>query len=311
MFKKFELLPDQKKIIKEIKKLKKDRDAVIIVHNYQRPEVQEIGDILGDSLALSRAAAKTKEKVIVFCGVHFMAESAAILCPGKTVLLPETEAGCPMAEMVTAKKLQEFRENYPGAKVVCYVNSSAEVKAASDICCTSSNATKVVQSIKDTNEIIFIPDKNLAHYTSSFTEKKIIPWNGFCPTHHRLKPEDVLKAKENYPNATVIAHPECKPSVLALVDYVLSTEGMVRYSKETKAKEIIVCTEVGMLYRLQKENPGKKFYSPLEEMICPNMKLNTLESVFNSLEKMEHVVTVPEEIRLKAKIALDRMLEIV
>lgn len=300
----------QKKLIKEIKKLKKHRDAVIIVHNYQRPEVQEIADILGDSLALSRAAARTKEKVIVFCGVHFMAESAAILCPDKTVLLPEDKAGCPMADMVTAQKLLEFKKNYPNARVVCYVNSSAEVKAVSDICCTSSNAMRVVQSISDGEEIIFVPDKNLAHYISSFTEKKIIPWNGFCPAHRRLKPEDVLKAKKDHPNAIVVAHPECKPNVLALADYVLSTEGMVRYAKETKAKEIIVCTEVGMLYRLEKENPNKKFYSPLEEMVCQNMKLNTLESVLNSLEKMEHVITVPEDIRLKAKMALDKMLEI-
>lgn len=300
----------QKKLIKEIKRLKKLRDAVIIVHNYQRPEVQEIADILGDSLALSRAAAKTKEKVIVFCGVHFMAESTAILCPNKTVLLPEDKAGCPMADMVTAQKLLEFKKNYPKAKIVCYVNSSAEVKAVSDICCTSSNAMKVVQSISDDEEIIFVPDKNLAHYISSFTEKKIIPWNGFCPAHRRLKPEDILKAKKDHPNAIVVAHPECKPNVLALSDYVLSTEGMVRYAKETRAKEIIVCTEVGMLYRLKKENPNKKFYSPLEEIICQNMKLNTLESVLNSLEKMEHVITVPEEIRLKAKMALDKMLEI-
>lgn len=300
----------QKKLIKEIKKLKKHRDAVIIVHNYQRPEVQEIADILGDSLALSRAAAKTKEKVIVFCGVHFMAESAAILCPDKTVLLPEDKAGCPMADMVTAQKLLEFKKNYPNARVVCYVNSSAEVKAVSDICCTSSNAMRVVQSISDGEEIIFVPDKNLAHYISSFTEKKIVPWNGFCPAHRRLKPEDVLRAKKDHPNAIVVAHPECKPNVLALADYVLSTEGMVRYAKETKAKEIIVCTEVGMLYRLEKENPNKKFYSPLEEMVCQNMKLNTLESVLNSLEKMEHVITIPEDIRLKAKMALDRMLEI-
>lgn len=300
----------QKKLIKEIKRLKKLRDAVIIVHNYQRPEVQEIADILGDSLALSRAAAKTKEKVIVFCGVHFMAESTAILCPDKTVLLPEDKAGCPMADMVTAQKLLEFKKNYPKAKIVCYVNSSAEVKAVSDICCTSSNAMKVVQSISDDEEIIFVPDKNLAHYISSFTEKKIIPWNGFCPAHRRLKPEDILKAKKDHPNAIVVAHPECKPNVLALSDYVLSTEGMVRYAKETRAKEIIVCTEVGMLYRLKKENPNKKFYSPLEEIICQNMKLNTLESVLNSLEKMEHVITVPEEIRLRAKAALDKMLEI-
>ncbi|MFH1287690.1 MAG: quinolinate synthase NadA [bacterium] len=311
MFNKFKLSIEQKKLIKEIKKLKKHRQAVIIVHYYQRPEIQEIADILGDSLALSRAAAKTREKVIVFCGVHFMAESAAILCPDKTVLLPEIGAGCPMADMVTAQKLLEFKKNYPNAKVVCYVNSSAEVKAVSDICCTSSNATKVVQAINDTNEIIFVPDKNLAHYISSFTEKKIIPWNGFCPAHRRLKPEDILKAKKDHHNAIVIAHPECKPNVLALADYVLSTEGMARYSKDTKAKEIIVCTEVGMLYRLKKENPNKNFYSPLEEIICQNMKLSTLESVFNSLEKMEHVVTVSEEIRLKAKKALDRMLEIV
>lgn len=295
---------------KKIDELKKKRDAVIIVHNYQRDEIQDIADITGDSLALSQAAIKTDAKVIVFCGVHFMAESAAILNPDKTVLLPVIEAGCPMADMISADKLRAKKREYPDAAVVCYVNSSAKVKAESDYCCTSSNAIAVVKAIPN-KRIIFVPDKNLALYVQSqIPEKEIIPWHGFCPTHIRVQEEDINEAKLLHPDAEVIAHPECNPEVLALSDHICSTAGMFKYCKSAKAKEFIIATEMGMLYRLKKENPGKQFHLASEHLICPSMKLTTLGWVAHSLETMTNVITVPEEIRLKAITALKRMLEV-
>ncbi len=295
---------------KKIAKLKEKRNAVIIAHNYQRDEIQEIADISGDSLALSQAAVRTDADIIVFCGVQFMAESASILNPGKMVLLPVQEAGCPLADMITPEKLRAKKKEYPEAAVVCYVNSSAEVKAESDIACTSSNAVEIVKSLKE-SQIIFVPDKNLGRYVQSqVPEKKIILWEGFCPTHIRVQEEDIVKAKAAHPGAEVIAHPECNPDVLALSDHICSTGGMFGYVKKSDSKEFIIATESGMLYKLQKENPAKKFYLPTPHLVCANMKLITLGWVAHSLEKLVYEVKVPEEIREKAKRTLDRMLAV-
>ncbi|MBI3814855.1 MAG: quinolinate synthase NadA, partial [Nitrospinae bacterium] len=246
----------------------------------------------------------------VFCGVHFMAESASILSPDKTVLLPRIEAGCPMADMVTVEKLREKKKELPQVPVVCYVNSTADVKAESDICCTSANAVRVVSSLADAERVLMIPDMNLALYTARFTAKEVIPWKGFCPTHHHLKAEDVLIMKKRYPKAKFVAHPECTSEVLDLADHICSTSGMYKYAKESEAKEFIIGTETGILYRLRKENPQKKFYLASDDLICPNMKLTTLEDVYIAIRDMVNVVKVPEEIRIPAKKALDMMLEI-
>lgn len=294
----------------KIAKLKKARNAVIIVHNYQRDEIQDIADITGDSLALSQAAIKADADVIVFCGVHFMAESAAILNPKKKVLLPVVEAGCPMADMITADKLRIKKQKHPDAAVICYVNSSAKVKAESDYCCTSSNAIAVAKAIPN-KKIIFAPDRNLAFYVQSqLPEKEIIPWDGFCPTHIRVQEEDIEEAKKIYPAAEVVAHPECNPGVLELADHVCSTAGMFKYCKSAAAKEFIIATEIGMLYRLRKENPQKIFYAATEHLICPSMKLTTLGWIAHSLENMTVLISVPEDIRLKAIKALRKMLEV-
>ncbi|HEY9206409.1 MAG TPA: quinolinate synthase NadA [Candidatus Methanoperedens sp.] len=295
--------------INRIKQLKNERNAIILAHNYQRGEVQDIADFVGDSLGLSQKAAASDAETIVFCGVDFMAESAAVLSPRKTVLTPELAAQCPMAAMITPESLKREKEKYPAAAAVCYVNTSASVKAMSDICCTSSNAIKVVNSLKE-NEIIFVPDRNLALYVAAHTEKKIIPWNGYCPTHHLILPGDILLEKEEHPRAEVLVHPECRPDVTALADKVLSTEGMLRYAARSDSKEFIIGTEIGLLHRLGKENPGKTFIPATKYAICPNMKMNTLGSIIRALEKNEHIIKVPEEIRIKAKIALDRMLDV-
>jgi len=317
----------------KILKLKKDLNAIILAHNYQRAEVQDIADITGDSLELSRAAAKTDYKVIVFCGVHFMAESASILSPDKTVLLPEISAGCPMADMVTVTgprktrrefytdvlgltfefaddfTLRDMKKKYPGVPVVAYVNTSAAVKAESDICCTSSNVVKVVESLKE-DTVICIPDRNLSAYAARRTKKKIIAWDGFCNVHARLDADDVNKAKEEHPDALLVVHPECPPEVQDMADHITSTSGMLRFCKESKRREFIIGTEEGLLHRLRKDSPDKKFYVLSSEMVCPNMKRTKIESVLRAMEKMEHVIKVPEEIRVPAKRALDRMLEI-
>ncbi len=292
---------------KELKALLRERRAIMLSHNYQRDEVQDAADLTGDSLALSRAAADSDAKVIVFCGVHFMAESAAILSPEKTVILPRLDAGCPMADMITPDDLKKEKEKRPGVPVVAYVNTSAAVKALSDICCTSANAVSVVNSLKE-DEVYMIPDKNLSHHVSLTAKKKMEWWHGFCPTHERLKPEDVVRAKGLNPGAVFVCHPECRPDVAALADHVCSTSGMYKFAKETKAKTVIVGTEMGILFRLRRENPDKRFILPSKGLICPNMKLTTLEDVLASLRDMKNVVTVPEDIRLKAKAALDRML---
>ena len=296
------------KLIEEILSLKRGRDAVILAHNYQLGEVQDIADFVGDSLELSQNAAKTEAKVIVFCGVRFMAETASILCPDKIVLLPDIHAGCPMADMITAERLRERKRELPDATVVCYINSSAEVKAESDVCCTSANAVKVIESL-DSEEILFVPDQYLGHYISTKTDKRMSLWPGFCLTHIRIQPQDIIGLKKEHTQAKVVVHPECRPEVIALADEVLSTGGMCRFAQKTEAEEIIVGTEIGIIHRLRKENPGKKFIPASEQAICPRMKLITLESVLWSLQEMTTRVKVPEEIRLRAKAAVDKMLK--
>lgn len=324
---------DNLRLIEEILRLKEERNAIILSHNYQRGEVQEIADFIGDSLELSRTAATKKCDVIVFCGVHFMAESASILSPEKSVLLPEPEATCPMADMIEVSSsrkvwktfpgyevqpsfvfpheftLKDIKSMYPDAPVVCYVNTTAAVKAESYICCTSANVVKVVESLTN-DTVICIPDKNLSLWAQKNTKKKVISWDGFCHVHDRITREDVLKARKRHPKALFMAHPECRLEVLEIADHVTSTSGMLRFAISSDANEFIVGTETGIIHRLQKENPGKTFYPLRKDMICPNMKKTTLKSVLNALQKMEHVIKVPEEIRIPAKKALDRMLEI-
>ncbi len=295
-------------LIKKILDLKSERKAVILAHNYQLGEVQDIADFVGDSLELSQKAAKTDAEVIVFCGVHFMAETASILCPDKKVLLPDMHAGCPMANMITAPQLIEKKKELPDAVVVCYINSSADVKAESDICCTSANALKIVQSV-NSQHILFVPDQYLGHYISTKTNKKISLWPGYCPTHARIRPEDLLRAKKEHPQAKIVVHPECRPETIAVADEVLSTGGIMRFARSTAAREIIVGTELGIIYRLRKENPDKIFIPASEQAVCPRMKLITLEKILWSLEEMAPEVKVPEPIRVRAKKAVDLMLE--
>jgi len=297
-------------LIEKIQELKRARNAIILSHNYQLGEIQDIADFVGDSLELSQSAARTHADVIVFCGVHFMAETASILCPDKTVLLPDIHAGCPMADMVTAEALRRRKQELPGATVVTYINSSAEVKAESDYCCTSANAVKVIQSLDSTEQILFVPDQYLGAYIESRTGRKMVLWPGYCPTHLRILPQHIERLRQEYPQARVMVHPECRPEVAALADVVLSTGGMCRYARESEAQEIIVGTEMGLIHRLRKENPGKRFIPVSEQAICPRMKLITLEKVLWSLEEMSPLVKVPEETRLKAKRAVDRMLAI-
>ncbi|UCD21284.1 MAG: quinolinate synthase NadA [Chloroflexota bacterium] len=296
-------------LVEKISALRKRRNAVLLVHNYQLGEVQDIADFIGDSLDLSQRAAETDADVIVFCGVHFMAETASILCPDNVILLPDINAGCPMANMITAERLRAKKKEHPKAAVVCYVNSSAEVKAESDICCTSANAVRVVESL-DAEEILFVPDQYLGHYVSTKTSKKMILWPGFCPTHVRIKPERIKELKKEYPQAKVVVHPECTPEVIALADEVLSTSGMCKYAQRDEVREMVVGTEMGIIHRLKKENPGKKFIPISEQAICPNMKWITLEKVLWALEEMSPEVKVPEGIRVRAKAAVDKMLEI-
>jgi quinolinate synthase len=295
-------------LVERILELKKNRNAIILTHNYQLGEVQDIADFRGDSLELSQRAAQTNAEVVVFCGVRFMAETASILCPDKVVLLPDLGAGCPMADMITAERLRERKKEHPAATVVCYVNSAAEVKAESDVCCTSANAAEVVKNV-DAPEILFIPDQYLGHYASTKTDKKIILWPGFCPTHVRIQPEHIIQLKQEYPQAKVVVHPECRPEVIALADEVLSTGGMCRYASRSEAEKIIVGTEIGVVYRLRKDNPGKKFIPVSEQAICPQMKLINLEKVLWSLKELKPEIKIPEEIRLKAKEAVNRMLK--
>jgi quinolinate synthase len=301
---------DNKEIIEKILELKKKRNAVILAHNYQRPEVQDIGDFVGDSLELSRKAAEQKAAdTIVFCGVHFMAETASILSPDKVVLLPDAGAGCPMANMITAEDLVKKKKEVPGAHVVCYVNSSAAVKAESEICCTSANALEVVRSVGE-GEIIFVPDQYLGHWVSTKLCRPMILWPGYCPTHVRIQPQDILRQKEKYPDAIVLAHPECRPEVHAVADEVLSTGGMLRFARQTQAGTLIIGTETGILHRLRRENPGKVFVPASGKAICPNMKKITLEKILWCLEDMKPEIKVPQGMRIRAKLALEKMLAV-
>lgn len=297
-------------IIDRIVKLKTEKNAVILAHNYQIDEVQDIADFVGDSLQLSQEAAKTKSSIIVFCGVHFMAETAKIISPQRKVLLPDENAGCPMADMITAKELAEFKAKYPDAVVVCYVNTSASVKALSDICCTSSNAVKVVNSIPKDKQVIFIPDKYLGSYVQKQTGREMILWNGYCPTHVRVNVKSLIALKKEHPLAVTLAHPECSPDVAGLADKVLSTGQMLIFVKQSGQKEFIIGTEVGIIHRLRKENPGKVFYPASSLVICPNMKLINLEKILWSLEEEKYEITLPEDIIARAKTAIERMLAI-
>lgn len=299
---------DQKELISRIRALKREKNAIILAHNYQRPEIYEVADFIGDSLGLCLQARETDADMIVFCGVHFMAESAAILNPHKKVIVPNIDAGCAMADMVTAINLVKFKEKHPDAAVVTYVNSSAEVKSVSDICCTSSNAVKVVRSMPQ-KKIIFVPDRNLAAYVASqVPEKEIIPWQGYCPMHHYVDKEFLDEAREQHPHAKIIAHPESREEVLREADYVTSTSGMIQKAKEDPATEFFVLTECGMTERLHREIPGKKFYGLCN--MCFDMKKNTLESVLEALVKEKPVVEVDEKIASKARVAFDRMFDV-
>ena len=297
-------------LVEKINKLKKERNAVILAHNYQIPEVQDIADYVGDSLGLSVQASKTAADVIVFCGVYFMAETAKILSPEKTVLIPDRKAGCPMADMITADQLRKLKGEHPRAKVLCYVNTTAEVKAECDVCCTSGNAERIVrEAFQKEDEIIFAPDQYLAHYVSTQLGRDFITWKGYCPTHAKILPEEVTAQRSRHPGAKVVVHPECTAGVTGLADKVLSTEGMRLYAGKMKEKELIVGTEIGILHRMKKENPDKSFYPVSERAVCPNMKLTTLEKVLWSLEEMQDEVTVPPDIIAKAKRSLQIMLD--
>ena len=291
----------------KIRSLLKERKAIMLSHNYQPPEIQDLADLCGDSLELSIKAAQTDAEVIVFCGVHFMAETASILSPDKTVLLPRLDAGCPMADMIEPVGLQSMLDKLPSMPVVTYVNSTAAVKALSTICCTSANVVDVVNSL-DADEILMTPDRNLALYAASKTNKKIHTWEGYCPIHDRLKPEDVEKARQTHPDAVFVAHPECRPEVLEMADVIRSTSGMIRYAKESKTSAFIVGTEVGLLYPLRKANPDKQFYPAADKMLCKNMKKISLEDVARSLESMKGEVKVPWNIRQPAFEAVQKMI---
>lgn len=299
-----------REIREKIQQLKEERKAVILAHNYQIGEVQDIADFTGDSLGLSVQAATTEAEVIVFCGVRFMAETAKILSPQKTVLLPEETAGCPMADMIDAKQLGELKAKHPEALVVCYVNTTAEVKALSDYCCTSSNALELVKSLPADKEIIFVPDKNLGQYIIDRTGREMILWPGYCITHARISAEEIAAARERYPEAVIMAHPECSKEVRDCVDELLSTGGMLKFAAESGAKQFVVVTEVGIVHTLRKQNPDKEFFPVADSAICGNMKKINLEKVMWSLEDMKYEVDVEADVRNKAKRALDRMLEI-
>lgn len=296
-------------LVNRIDLLRRERNAVILAHNYQLGEVQDIADFTGDSLELSRKAAATDADVIVFCGVHFMAETAKILSPERTVLLPDKNAGCPMANMITVEELREFKARHATVPVVAYVNTSAAVKAESDVCCTSANAVRVVESV-DSDTVLFVPDKCLGAYVASQTTKRVILYPGYCPTHHRILARDVLRQKQAHPEAVVVAHPECTMDVIALADAVESTSGMLRYVRESNSREFIICTEQGLLHRLRKDNPEKSFHSPGNLNLCPNMKKITLEKVLWSLEDVQHQVEVAPEIIQGARRAIDGMLAV-
>jgi quinolinate synthase len=295
---------------KEIKRLKETRNAVILAHNYQPPQIQDIADMTGDSLELSRKAVSTAAQVIVFCGVGFMAETAAILNPGKIVLLPRLEAGCPMADMIGPEDMKSIKEQHPQTPIVTYVNSSAAVKAESTICCTSANSIQVVESFQGEESIYMAPDMNLAQYTARHTEKKIHYWNGYCPIHHNLTAEMVMARKKEHPDALFLAHPECRPEVLDLADIIQSTSGMLRFVNEDSRHTFIVGTEMGILHPMSRQNPGKRFYPASDGMLCPDMKMVGLEDVLLALETLQPQITISEDIRVRALAAVERMIAI-
>lgn len=297
-------------IINRIITLKAEKNAVILAHNYQIGEVQDIADFTGDSFQLSVEASRTQKRVIVFCGVHFMAETAKILSPEKKVILPDINSGCPMADMISAGRLKKLKDKYPGAVVVCYVNSPAGVKALSTICCTSSNAVNVVKSIPKNKKIIFIPDKYLGSYVQKQTGRELILWNGYCPIHVMINVKDIIRLKKEHLEAVVIVHPECTPDVIDIADKVASTGGMLKYVKKSQKKSFIIGTEIGIIHRLKKENPDKIFYPATGKAICPNMKLINLEKILLSLEDEKYEIRLPDDIIMKAKSAIDRMIAI-
>ena len=301
---------NKQEIVERINKLRKEKNAVILVHNYQLGEVQDIGDYVGDSLGLSIEAKNAECDVIVFCGVRFMAETAKILSPRKTVLLPVAEAGCPMADMATAEQLRKYKKEHPGVVAVAYVNSTAELKTEVDICCTSANAEKVVASIPKDKEIIFLPDKNLGANVARALNRKLMLWPGFCPTHMRISREMIEQRKKEFPDAVVMVHPECEPEIVEIADVALSTGGMLKFAGETAAKQIIVGTELGIIHRLKIENPDKMFIPVSEQAICPNMKLIELHDVLNALENMEHEIILEPRIIEKARASIERMIEV-
>lgn len=294
-----------------IARLRREKAAVVFAHNYQRSEIQDAADLVGDSLELARSASRTDADVIVLCGVHFMAETAAILNPQKKVVIPDKHAGCPMASMVSAKALREFLASRPDAYVVSYVNTTAEVKALSDICCTSSNAEQVVRAAPADREIVFVPDRNLGHWVIARTGREMTLWDGYCPTHARILPEFVEDARRKHPGAELCVHPECAPPVVAMADFVGSTSQILRHCEESAGRAFIIGTELGILHGLKKRSPDKEFYPVTSISDCPNMKLTTLEKLYWSLRDLEYEVTVPDEIAQKARRAVDRMLEVV
>ena len=297
-------------IIEKINQFKKCKNAVIVAHNYQIDDIQEIADIVGDSFALSKFCASSEYETIVFCGVHFMAESAKILSPNKTVLLPEIDAGCPMAEMVTVEGLTEKKKLHPNAAVVCYINSSAEVKAESDVCCTSSNAVNIIKALEQ-KDIIFVPDKNLGSYVAKMVpQKNIILWDGYCATHHKIKVSEVQKIKEVHPDALLLIHPECTQEVLKFADFIGSTKQIIDFANKSNSSKFIIGTEIGVMYQLKKENPEKKFYLMSQGLTCPNMKKTSLQSVYEALDKMQYIIELDESVRVRAARSLTRMLEI-
>lgn len=299
-----------KKLVENIERLKLQHNAVILAHNYQPGEIQDIADFTGDSLGLSIKAAQTEAKVIVFCGVQFMAETAAILSPEKTVLLPDKSAGCPMADMITAEQLRKLKQEHPGALVVCYVNSTAEVKAESDYCCTSANAVELVSSLPKDRQIIFVPDQHLGRFVADRTGRDLVLWPGYCRTHVMITEDDIKTAKAKYPDAIVMTHPECSEPVKELSDELLSTGQMLKFAAESTTKQFIIATETGIIHALKKQNPKAKFIPASNRAICLNMKKITLEKIIWALEDMQYKISVPEAIREKAKIAIDKMVEI-
>ncbi|MDR1523121.1 MAG: quinolinate synthase NadA [Endomicrobium sp.] len=301
-------------IFNQLNDLKKEKNAIILAHIYQRPEIHDIADFIGDSLDLSKKVVATDAETIVFCGVHFMAETAHILNPNKKVLIPDINAGCPMADMITVQELKNFKSKFKDPFVIAYINTSAEIKAHSDICCTSSNAVNILRLVASSNkhlDILFIPDRNLGNYVQKVSGIKINVWNGFCPTHNNfILPEYVLKAKKEHPLAEVLVHPECRPEVIEIANYAMSTGTMCKYIKNSNNKDFIIGTEIGILYRLKKENPNKNFYPVTNLSECPNMKKTTIEKVFDVLKNTKNIVSVNDKIRKKAYLSIYKMLNV-